>query len=331
MKIAIDAMGGDLGSSPLILGASDAYREFDIEPVLVGDKSHLESAIRELGVSSVPFQIVHAPDMISMHDAATDVRKKKGASVWVAAEVLRDGQVEAAISAGHTGAAMAAALLVLGRIPGVDRPAIAAVLPHLTGAFVLVDAGANVDCKPIHLQQFARMGFHYARTALGLSSPRVALLSNGEEETKGNDLVRETHELLRTSGLPFIGNVEGKDLFRGTADVVVCDGFVGNVVLKTSEGLAEAFFSMIRQAASSTILSRMGGLLMKKSFRSLRKKTDYAEYGGAPLLGVNAPFFICHGRSDRRAILSAFRVARDVVRQGTVGRISREMSPEMAG
>ena len=331
MKIAIDAMGGDLGSSPLILGASDAYREFGIEPTLVGDKNHLESAIRELGVSGVPFEIVHAPDMISMHDAATDVRKKKGSSVWIAAEVLRDGQVDAAISAGHTGAAMTSALLVLGRLPGVDRPAIAAVLPHLTGAFVLVDAGANVDCKPSNLVQFARMGFHYARTALSLETPRVAILSNGEEESKGNDLVRETHELLKTSGLPFIGNIEGKDLFRGGADVVVVDGFVGNVVLKTSEGLAEAFFSMIRQAASSTFLSRVGGLLLKPSFRSLRKKTDYAEYGGAPLLGVNAPFFICHGRSDRRAIKSAFRVARDVVHQGTISGIAREMAPEKAG
>ena len=327
MKIAIDAMGGDLGSSPLILGASDAYREFGIVPVLVGDSPHLESEILRLGQRDVPFEIVHAPEIISMHDAATDVRKKRGASVWVAAELLKEQKVDAAISAGHTGASMASALLVLGRIPGVDRPAIATVIPHLSGAFILVDAGANVDCKPSHLLQFARMGFLYARIVLNLPSPRVAILSNGEEESKGNELVRETQKLLKSSGLPFIGNVEGRDLFFGKADVVVTDGFVGNVVLKTSEGLADAFFKMIRSSVGESLRSRIGGLLLRPAFSRLKKKVDYAEYGGAPLLGVNGPFFICHGRSDRRAVHSAFRVAMGVVRESMIDRIAKEMSP----
>jgi glycerol-3-phosphate acyltransferase PlsX len=327
MKIAIDAMGGDLGSSPLILGASDAYRELGVQPVLVGDRPHLESEVRRLGLEGVPFAIVHAPETVGMDESATDVRKKKRSSVWVAAELLKDGEVAAAISAGHTGASMAAALFVLGRIPGVDRPAIAAVIPHLTGAFILVDAGANVDCKPTHLLQFARMGFHYAQIVLNLPLPRIGLISNGEEENKGNELVRETQILLKNSGLPFIGNVEGKDLFHGKADVVVTDGFVGNVVLKTSEGLAEAFFTMMRQAARQSFMSRIGGLLIRPAFATLKRKVDYAEYGGAPLLGVNGPFFICHGRSERRAIRSAFRVARDVVGKDMIDRISRELAP----
>lgn len=327
MKIAIDAMGGDLGSSPLILGASDAHLEYGVHPVLVGDRVHLESEIIRLGLKDVPFTVVHAPDTVSMDESATDVRKKKQSSVWVAAELLKDGAVDAAISAGHTGAAMAAALFVLGRIPGVDRPAIAAAIPHLTGAFVLVDAGANVDCKPTHLVQFARMGYHYARIILNIPSPTIGLISNGEEESKGNDLVHETQILLKGSGLPFIGNVEGKDLFQGKADVVVADGFVGNVILKTSEGLADAFFTMMREAARQSFVSKIGGLLIRPAFARIRKKVDYAEYGGAPLLGVNGPFFICHGRSDRRAIRSAFRVAKDVVGNGMIDRIAREMAP----
>lgn len=327
MKIAIDAMGGDLGSSPLILGASDAYRELGVQPVLVGDRPHLESEVQRLGLEGVPFAIVHAPETVGMDESATDVRRKKRSSVWVAAELLKDGEVAAAISAGHTGASMAAALFVLGRIPGVDRPAIAAVIPHLTGAFILVDAGANVDCKPIHLLQFARMGFHYAQIVLNLPLPTIGLISNGEEENKGNDLVREAQILLKNSGLPFIGNVEGKDLFHGKADVVVTDGFVGNVVLKTSEGLAEAFFTMMRQAARQSFMSKIGGLLIRPAFATLKRKVDYAEYGGAPLLGVNGPFFICHGRSERRAIRSAFRVARDVVEKDMIDRIARELAP----
>lgn len=327
MKIAIDAMGGDLGSSPLILGASDAYREFGILPVLVGSAPHLEPEVLRLGQRDVPFEIVHAPETVSMHDAATDVRKKRGSSVWVASELLKDRKVDATISAGHTGASMASALLVLGRIPGVDRPAIAAVIPHLSGAFILVDAGANVDCKPSHLLQFARMGFHYAHIALGLAAPRIGILSNGEEDSKGNELVHETRKLLNDSGLPFVGNVEGRDLFAGKADVVVTDGFVGNVVLKTSEGLADAFFAMIRSSVRQSLRSRIGGLLLRPAFVQLKKKVDYAEYGGAPLLGVNGPFFICHGRSDRRAIRSAFRVAREVVQNSMIDRIAKEMLP----
>ncbi len=327
MKIAIDAMGGDLGSSPLILGASDACREFGITPVLVGDSPHLESEVVRLGQRAIPFEIVHAPEIVSMHDAATDVRKKRGASVWVASELLKEGKVDAVISAGHTGASMASALLVLGRVPGVDRPAIATVIPHLSGAFILVDAGANVDCKPFHLLQFARMGYHYARIVLDLPSPKIGLLSNGEEETKGNELVRETQKLLKDSGLPFVGNVEGREMFFGKADVVVTDGFVGNVVLKTSEGLADAFFKMIRESVTQSFRSRLGGFLLRPAFMALKKKVDYAEYGGAPLLGVNGAFFICHGRSDRRAIHSAFRVARGVVEQSMIDRISKEMAP----
>ncbi len=323
MKIAIDAMGGDLGPPPMVSGAAMAYRNLGVEPVLVGDRLVLEKTIADLSLGDVPFTLVHASDTIAMSDGATDVRRRKDSSIWVAANLLKDRSVEAVISAGHSGASMAAALFVLGRIAGIDRPAIATILPHRRGAFVLLDAGANVDCKPHHLLQFARMGREYARMALDIDQPKVALLSNGEEDGKGNELVRETAELLRVTGFPFAGNIEGRDLFEGGADVVVTDGFVGNVVLKTAEGLADSLMAMIRDAVLSSPRARLGGLLVKPALVQMKKRIDYAEYGGAPLLGVNGPFFICHGKSSSLAIYNAFRVASSVVRGGLVSRLAK--------
>ncbi len=323
MKIAIDAMGGDLGPPPLVSGAAMAYRSLGVLPVLVGNRPDLEKTIATLGLKDIPFTIADASDTILMSDGATDVRRRKESSIWVATSLLKDGAVEAVISAGHSGASMATALFVLGRIKGIDRPAIATILPHRKGAFVLLDAGANVDCKPHHLLQFARMGHEYARMALNIDKPRVALLSNGEEDGKGNELVRETAELMGTTGFPFAGNIEGRELFEGGADVVVTDGFVGNVVLKTAEGLADSLMTMVREAVLSSPLARVGGLLIRPALSRMKKRIDYAEYGGAPLLGVNGPFFICHGKSSDLAIFNAFRVAKSVASGDLVSRLSK--------
>nr|MDA8029450.1 phosphate acyltransferase PlsX [Nitrospiraceae bacterium] len=249
MKIALDAMGGDFGPDPLISGADLAYRTFGTHPVLVGDRKILEERIRALCLKA-PFEIVDSKDVIAMTEKASDVRRRRGSTVWMATELVKRKEVDGVVSAGHSGASLASAMWILGRLDGVERPAIGTILPSLTGHFILVDGGANVDCKPSHLVSFAHMGRVLARHLFSKKDPRVFVLSNGEEETKGNELVQRTIESLRESRVPwFSGPIESRDIFSGEADVVVCDGFVGNVVLKEAEGLAQTIIGMMREAA----------------------------------------------------------------------------------
>ncbi len=334
MKIALDAMGGDFGPDPLISGADLAYRTFGTHPVLVGNQKILEERIRALSLGA-PFEIVDSQDVIAMKEKASDVRKRRGSTVWMATELVKRGVVDGVVSAGHSGASLASAMWVLGRIEHVDRPAIGTILPSLTGHFILVDGGANVDCKPTHLASFAHMGRILARHLFSKTDPKVYVLSNGEEETKGNELVQKTIDLLRESQMPwFSGPIESRDIFSGEADVVVCDGFVGNVVLKEAEGLAQTIVHMMREAAGENLISRLGGLLLRPSLKRVRKRLDYAEYGGAPLLGVNGLFVISHGRSNSLAISNAMGMADRLAKSGLTHTIAKEvaaMSPREKG
>jgi glycerol-3-phosphate acyltransferase PlsX len=310
MKIAVDAMGGDLGPTVIVEGAVAAARELGMASVLVGDRAAIEREIARLNAQKLPVTVQHASQVVGMAEPPSQaLRRKRDSSMRVAAELVRSGECAAMVSAGNTGAAMAIGMFVLGVVPGVDRPAIAAPLPSLAGYTVLIDAGANVDPKPHHLFQFAVMGHVYSRDVVGRSNPRVGLLSVGEEEGKGNELVKETFDRLRSSSLNFIGNIEGRDVYNGRCDVVVTDGFTGNVCLKISESLAEMLTAMIREELTRDAMSRTGALLSKPAFARLRKRVDYAEMGGAPLLGINGAIVICHGASPVKAIRNAVRVA----------------------
>ncbi|MCI0548265.1 MAG: phosphate acyltransferase PlsX [Candidatus Rokubacteria bacterium] len=310
MKIAIDAMGGDFGPAVVVEGAVAAAREFGIASVLVGDRSAVEREVIRLNAQGLPLTVQHASQVVGMAESASQaLRRKRDSSLRVAAELVKAGECDALVSAGNTGAAMAIGMFVLGVLPGVDRPAIAAALPSLAGFTILIDAGANVDPKPRHLFQFAIMGHVYARDIMGKSNPRVGLLSVGEEEGKGNELVRETFEGLRGSSINFIGNVEGRDIYNGRCDVVVTDGFTGNVCLKLSESLAEMLTKMIRQELTRDILSKAGAALSARAFARMKRRVDYTEMGGAPLLGINGASIICHGASPVKAIKNALRVA----------------------
>ncbi len=326
MKIALDAMGGDFGPDPLISGADLAYRTFGTHPVLVGDQKILEERIRALSLSA-PFEFVDSKDVIAMTEKASDVRRRRGSTVWMATELVKRKEVDGVVSAGHSGASLASAMWVLGRLDGVERPAIGTILPSLNGHFILVDGGANVDCKPSHLVSFAHMGRVLARHLFSKKDPRVFVLSNGEEETKGNELVQRTIESLRESRVPwFSGPIESRDIFSGEADVVVCDGFVGNVVLKEAEGLAQTIIGMMREAAGESLRSRIGGFLLRPSLSRMKKRLDYAEYGGAPLLGVNGLFVISHGRSNSLAISNAMGMADRLAKSGLTGTIAQDIA-----
>jgi glycerol-3-phosphate acyltransferase PlsX len=313
MRIALDAMGGDYAPAVTIEGAIETLRDFeDTEIILVGDAAVLE---REIDSKKYPGQrllLRHASQTVMMDDSPADaIRKKKDSSIRRGIELVRDGEADAFVSAGHSGVVMATALLVLGRTDVVDRPAIAAIMPTLKFPFVLIDAGANIHCKPHNLLQFALMGSIYCKTILGRSKPRVALISTGEEDTKGNTLTKETFKLLREADINFVGNVDGKDIFSGDFDVIVCDGFTGNVILKTSEGLADALIKMLKREIAGVTTGKIGYMLMKPALKNFKKKTDYDEYGGAPLLGLNGTCIISHGRSTAKAIKNAIIVASD--------------------
>lgn len=313
MRIALDAMGGDKAPGVTVAGALDAARELGIEVYLVGDEAVLA---RELGdqARGLPVDIVHASEVIEMREhPATAVRRKKDSSIVVGVRLLKEGRADAFVSAGNTGAVMAAALFVLGRCPGIDRPAIGSVIPTANGRTLLIDAGANTDPRPENLLQSARMGSIYVSAVTGIERPAVGLLSNGEEETKGNALTLEAHALLRESELNFKGNVEGRDIPRGAVDVVVADGFTGNVALKTVEGVAEMLFGLIRAEVTRDARNQLGALILRPAFRRVARRLDYSEIGGSPLLGVNGNAFICHGRSNANAIKNALRVAREAV------------------
>ncbi len=326
IDIVLDAMGSDKAPDPEIRGAILACRHLDVRVHLVGPEELLRPKLREAlrlhaGGKRLPVFLVQASEWISMDDkAAQAVRSKRDSSMRVGLKMVREGRASGFLTAGNTGAAMATAKMVLGSLAGVDRPALAAVLPTTAGGpCVLLDVGANVDCDPENLVQFAVMGHMYAKNVLRVANPRVGLLSIGEEESKGNSLTRDTLPLLRELSLrelspralpmQFLGNVEGRDLYNGAADVVVCDGFVGNVALKTSEGLARLVRSSLRHSLKSTVTSQVGALLSRKAFDAFKKRLDYSEYGGAPLLGVRGVCIVGHGSSNERAIMNGIRVA----------------------
>jgi glycerol-3-phosphate acyltransferase PlsX len=311
MKIAVDAMGGDNAPNAIVAGAVQAAREFGISVILVGIDQLIQTELKKYpDVGSLPIETRNATEVVDMLDSPSTVfRRKKNSSIRVANELVKSGEAVAVISAGHTGAAMATSLFVLGPLEGVERPAIAVPITTMKGASVVLDMGANVDCKPHHLLQFAVMGEVYAKYLLKNPNPRVGLLSIGEEQTKGNELTKEAFKLLTETSLNFIGNVEGRDLLVGNADVVVCDGFIGNVVLKTAEGITESILSIIKENIGDNLIRKLGYLLMRPAFRALKRRLDYAEYGGAPLLGINGVSIISHGRSSDRAIKNAIRVA----------------------
>jgi glycerol-3-phosphate acyltransferase PlsX len=328
IDIVLDAMGSDRSPEPEIRGAILACRQLDVRVHLVGPEDVLRPKLREALKTSaraafpgnagfpgkkprLPIFMVQASEWISMDDkAAQAVRSKRDSSMRVGLKMVREGRAAGFITAGNTGAAMATAKMVLGSLAGVDRPALTAMLPTVTGQpCVLLDVGANVDCDPENLVQFAVMGHMYAKNVLHVAHPRVGLLSIGEEDSKGNSLTRDTLPLLRGLGLNFIGNVEGRDLYNGHADVVVCDGFVGNVALKTSEGLAKLVSSSLRESLKSTVTSQVGAMLSQKAFKAFKSRLDYSEYGGAPLLGVRGVCVVGHGSSNERAVMNGIRVA----------------------
>jgi phosphate acyltransferase len=312
LKVAVDAMGGDYGPAVVVEGAVAAAREYKAAVTLVGDKAAIERELLRCQAQHLPIDIRHASQVVGMAEPPSQaLRRKRDSSLRVAADLVRDGEAAAIVSAGNTGAAMAIAMFVVGVLPGVDRPAIAAVLPNLRGFTVLLDAGANLEPKPKHLLQFAVMGHVYARDILHHANPRVGLLSVGEEEGKGNELTREAYEELRASSLNFVGNVEGRDIYNGRCDVVVTDGFTGNVALKISESLADMLSSMIREELTRDVRSKLGAALALPAFERFKKRVDYTEMGGAPLLGINGAAIVCHGASPVKAIKNAVRVARE--------------------
>jgi glycerol-3-phosphate acyltransferase PlsX len=305
-------MGGDSAPAYEVAGAVMAARQWQIPVVLVGQQPVIELELANHNIQGLDVDIVQASEVVGMHDSASDaVRKKKDSSIRVAFDLIKAGRANAVVSTGNSGATMAAGMFVLKRIPGIDRPAIATVVPTLKDQSIILDVGGNVDCKPPHLVQFSLMGSIYTTQMLGKTSPRVGLLSNGEEESKGNELTREANQQLKKTALNYVGYIEGRDIYNGHADVIVCDGFVGNVVLKVSEGLAEAIGLMLKQEFSSRFMSRFGYLLAKPALKAFRKKVDYAEYGGAPLLGIQGTAMICHGSSSPRAIMNAIKMAYD--------------------
>jgi len=313
IKIAIDAMGGDSAPHAEVQGAVQAAQEYDVGIILVGVEERIREELKKYRTQDLPIEIVHASEIITMNEpVSTAIRKKKDSSMRIAAKLVRDGRAAGVVSAGNTGACMAVTKLVVGSLSAVDRPALAAILPTARARpAVLVDVGANVDCKPNHLLQFAMMGEIFSRTILGNLRPRVGLLSIGEEDTKGNELTKEVFGLLKTAPLDFVGNVEGRDVFKGETDVIVCDGFIGNVTLKVSEGLTEMIMLLLKKDLSSYLSSQLGALLSRKAYQSFKARVDYSEYGGAPLLGIKGVAIICHGRSTAKAIKNAIRVAHE--------------------
>src|SRR5580658_3259224 len=301
--IALDAMGSDKAPKPEIEGALQAARHHGVRVLLVGPETRLKADLaRYPGARRLPVEVVHASEVITMEDKVDAIRAKRDSSIRVGLKLVRERKAAGFVTAGNTGAAMATAKGVLGALPGVDRPALATPMPSASGnPCVLLDVGANVDCKPHNLEQFAIMGEMYARTVLKIENPRVGLLSIGEEETKGNDLTREAFPLLKALPIRFIGNVEGHDIFSGLADVIVCDGFVGNVALKTSEGVGRFVRDALRASLKSTVTAKVGALLSRQAFNEFRRRLDYREYGGAPLLGVRGVCIIGHGSSNDRA------------------------------
>ncbi|MDD3652924.1 MAG: phosphate acyltransferase PlsX [Desulfotomaculaceae bacterium] len=321
MRVAVDAMGGDYAPVEIVKGALQAVEELGLAIDLVGDEKQIYAELNKYHAGDL-VRVIHAAEVIEMRDhPAVAVRRKKNSSIVKATQLVKDGAVKAVVSAGNTGASMTSALLTLGRIKGIDRPALAIVLPGENGFTLLLDIGANVDCKPRNLLQFSIMGYLYARQILGVTNPRIGLLSNGEEETKGNEITLAAFPLLANAGFNFIGNVEGRDIYRGVADVLVCDGFVGNIVLKAGEGLAESLFKIMKEEIMRSITNWGNRRVTGAALQEMQRRIEFAEYGGAPLLGVNGVSVVCHGRSSAKAIKNAIRVAKEAVDNDLVNEI----------
>lgn len=327
--IALDAMGSDKAPRPEIEGAIQAARQFGIRVLLVGQEPVVRAELnRNRWASSLPIEIVHASEVITMDDKVEAVRAKRDSSIRVGVRLVREGKAAGFVTAGNTGAAMAAAKTTLGTIPGVDRPALAAIFPTALGTgAMLLDVGANVDCKPNNLEEFAVMGEIYFRSIFGTRRPKVGLLSIGEEEGKGNELTRESFHLLKQLPIDFVGNVEGRDLYNGEVDVIVTDGFVGNVALKTSEGVVNLVRATLKEALKSTITRQVGALLSRSAFADFKKRLDHTEYGGAPLLGLRGVCIITHGSSNANAIKNALRVAAEFAESGVNEKIEKGLAP----
>jgi glycerol-3-phosphate acyltransferase PlsX len=328
MRIAVDAMGGDHAPSRIVDGALAAARHLGLGIDLVGPADRLGQELsRHSDTGALDVRVVDAPDVIDMAEApAQALRRKPRATIRVAADLVASGEAAALFSAGHTGATVVAAHGAFGMLPGVDRPALAPAIPTLHGAAVLLDAGATIECRPAHLLQFAVMGAVYARVWMGVNRPRVGLLSIGEEATKGNELTRDAHRLLKATSLNFIGNVEAREIFAGGADVIVCDGFTGNVALKLSEGLVEMVEKLLGEELQSTFSSQVGYLLSRRAFRRFRKRVDYSEYGGAPLMGVAGLCIVGHGRSSVKAVRNAIAMASRFSATNVLGRVEQEIA-----
>jgi phosphate acyltransferase len=328
MRIAIDALGGDHGPSSIIDGALVAARHRQIALLFVGPRDVLTRELtRHPGSASLDIQILDTQERVEMAEpAAAALRRKPRASIRLATEAVHDGRADAVFSAGHTGASVIAAHAAFGRLPGVDRPALVTIIPTRRTPAVLLDCGATVECRPQHLVQFAILGSAYARIALSCDEPRVGLLSVGEEETKGNDLTREAHQLLKAAPIRFVGNVEGRDVYAGSTDVIVCDGFTGNVTLKISEGLVETVEALLHEELSSTFGTRVGYLLSRQAYRRFRRRVDYSEYGGAPLVGLSGLCIVGHGRSSPKAVRNAILMAARFVRDRLVDSLARRIA-----
>ena len=308
-----------------------AAKEFDVEVILVGDEAVLKRECARLGVTDHRLSIRHAPQVVEMHESpATVARKKRDSSIWIATELVKHGEASAVVSPGNTGASMVSSFFVLGLTKGVERPAIATSLPTLTGEAIMLDVGANVDCSAKHLEQFALMGNEYGKHLFRKPNPRVGLLSIGEEDSKGDEVTKEAFKLLKASSLNFIGNVEGREVYSGTADVVVCDGFIGNVALKISEGVAETIKKLLIKEISGSWLGRLAYPLIAGPLLNLKRKIEYAEFGGAPLLGVNGITIICHGRSSAKAIKNAIRRGKGMAEGRVHELIQRDIEESIA-
>ncbi len=324
IRIAVDAMGGDFAPGNVIAGAVNALRETNnrFEIALVGVESIIYDQLQSYQAERLQYKIIDASQVIDMHDTATaSLKQKRDSSISVGVTLLKEGKTDAFVSAGHSGAVMSAATLILGRVEGISRPTIGAFFPSEKGVCLLLDAGANVDCKPQHLYEFALMGSIYTHEMFQISDPKVGLLSIGEEESKGNEVVKESHKLLNQSKLNFIGNVEGRDILSGKADVVICDGFIGNIILKFAESVPGFLKIKVKQATAKSIFTKSLGLLLKKTLRTALKSMDYEEYGGVPVLGVNGVTIIGHGKSTPKAIKNMILRAEEMARKRINNRI----------
>ncbi|MEZ5317674.1 MAG: phosphate acyltransferase PlsX [Vicinamibacterales bacterium] len=326
ITVAVDAMGGDRAPAAVVAGAVAAARGRDLRVVLVGPETAIREELAQHRADDLPITLLDAPDVVAMAEAPlAALRRKRRASIRVAADLVAQGGAQAVFTAGHTGAAVLTAHATFGVLPGVERPALAVIVPAPRGAAILLDAGANVDCRPDHLERFGVMGAAYATVALNIDRPRVGLLSIGEEAGKGNDLVREAHGLLAAAPVDFIGNLEARDMFAGQADVIVCDGFTGNIALKVGEGLVEAVEQMLREELGAEVVSQVGALLTRRAFARFKQRVDAAEYGGAPLLGVAGLVVVGHGRSTPHAVETGIALAARLAAGGMIGRLGRAL------